>query len=483
MAGPRLEDLSQEILLEIVKSIHSAKDWYNLCLVKPFRPAATELLYREANFYDHNPALLLRTVLEYPKLAVLIRILDFRSYGEFEKHPIPSDSGISGFTAAVRALNLPAEDEARWITHLQEIFSEERDHMRRLSQYRDSFSRAHSATRQRKTSLKRDAYLDAIHGLVLLHTPNVKQIWLDQSVTRSPFLPTNSSHTYSQWWAVAFPSPACSLPFINRPSYGKLNSVSISTGGLQLKELASLFKLEALQELKMFGLKESKASEDWAWDANTFFEEDMSNIKSLTLTGAHIHLDAFKLIIRCCKSLRIFSYGDHGFWVKGFNVDYAHIANSLQKHKGSLQELEVRLVKARTSVKDMLVKSTGLETLSLDFKGLYLDQDRPTITELVPPNLQLLRITEIRRKSMPGLLDPSGPLSPLLDEGGLPYLESLEFGIKNFHEEDLPGLESTQIMKGLRKRDVDVRFFEQDYDLDYMGWLKGMDLKLIPTFE
>ncbi|EFQ93892.1 hypothetical protein PTT_08595 [Pyrenophora teres f. teres 0-1] len=75
-----LDDLPQEMLLEIVKWLGCMpasdyhKSLHSLCLVKPFNPAATQLLYGGETLHVTSH-LLLRTVLQKPRLAALIQRL------------------------------------------------------------------------------------------------------------------------------------------------------------------------------------------------------------------------------------------------------------------------------------------------------------------------------------------------------------------------------------------------------------------------
>jgi hypothetical protein len=70
-------DCPNEILLEIAKTLGSKRDYYSLCLVKPFKRVATELLYHAP--YRYNLTALLRTVLQSPEHAALIRNLSICS--------------------------------------------------------------------------------------------------------------------------------------------------------------------------------------------------------------------------------------------------------------------------------------------------------------------------------------------------------------------------------------------------------------------
>ncbi|KAI0574424.1 hypothetical protein TUN199_06397 [Pyrenophora tritici-repentis] len=73
-----IEDLPEELLLEIVRLLGCMpacdyhKFLHGLCLVKPFNPVATQMLYGGQVLHVTNHPLL-RTVLEKPKLAALIR--------------------------------------------------------------------------------------------------------------------------------------------------------------------------------------------------------------------------------------------------------------------------------------------------------------------------------------------------------------------------------------------------------------------------
>jgi hypothetical protein len=83
MATTSIKDIPQELLLEIVKCLQhfpgdsdSRKTLYNLCLVKPFGPAATELLYEQGPSLFVKSHVFLRTIILKPLLAALVRRLD-----------------------------------------------------------------------------------------------------------------------------------------------------------------------------------------------------------------------------------------------------------------------------------------------------------------------------------------------------------------------------------------------------------------------
>ncbi|KAI2475514.1 hypothetical protein Ptr902_13094 [Pyrenophora tritici-repentis] len=117
-----IEDLPEELLLEIVRLLGCMpacdyhKFLHGLCLVKPFNPVATQMLYGGQVLHVTNHPLL-RTVLEKPKLAALIRRVhltkEFTSrlleyYHDSEKEETMADLEQADlFRRAIVSLGLP----------------------------------------------------------------------------------------------------------------------------------------------------------------------------------------------------------------------------------------------------------------------------------------------------------------------------------------------------------------------------------------
>jgi hypothetical protein len=116
MATTSIKDILQELLLEIVKCLQhfpgdfdSRKTLYNRCLVKPFGPAATELLYEQGPSLFVKSHIFLRTIILKPLLAALVRRLDLA-----KAKILASD--IDLFVGSIKALEIQdPKNEAEWI--------------------------------------------------------------------------------------------------------------------------------------------------------------------------------------------------------------------------------------------------------------------------------------------------------------------------------------------------------------------------------
>ncbi|KAF2250160.1 hypothetical protein BU26DRAFT_593950 [Trematosphaeria pertusa] len=431
--APTIHNLPQEILLHIVKSIdppsrfRSQQEYYNLCLVKPFKPAATEYLYSWC--YSYSDVLLLRTVLQHPELAALIRDLTLRPCYEKSCQSLPTPEDMALFNQAIQALGLQPNDEVRWIARLQQ--------------------NPHDCGPES----------DGIAALLLLHAPNITHLTMDWG-----FLET-----------LMFDQDCIAFSSWSFQTYCNLKSLELSKVDLSTAQIASLFRLPSLEGLSITLYKQLTTISE---SERQLFEAGTSNIKSLCLRTS-IYPDVLVLMLDSCRSLTRLSCAlsyPNGY---GIGFDSALLNEALVKHKHCLRELALlNMVPVAAGTWTPFEK---LETLWVYASTLYRGLDWPKLASIMPPNLQRLRLDTLKFPDsgfMGQLLDRHGPFSTLVEHKDvcLPRLRHLSLRVLDLDYKDVEAFSKLDITEGLEGRGVMVDFeddvidIEEDYYLEDYYW-------------
>jgi hypothetical protein len=420
ISSTTINDLPQEMLLEIVKQIHgSQKALYNLCLVKPFNAAATEALYQSEHIYrtEGTGRLLLRTLLENPKLAALVRHLRLT----------PSCIHIS-LASHREELAIPPEEV--------ELFRRAVDGLN-LSDSEDSEGWKETINSRRCTGV--------LCALLMLHTPNVTSItFKDHCLGWSPSDPYDVQSW--DWWEAAIPRHKSFFTSASPQPFSRLKEMRVNDA-LTMIQVASIMRLPALEKLTIWGVtdggKDSGEATPDHWSP-TMFPQRSTRIRSLELSGEFIHEDALSTLIDACQGLEFFCYGpwsdQGGMYTKTPRnlVSLAKVIRSLYEHQTTLHSLALYY----TGYSGPISSLSGfikLERLCIDTSLLYFDRNAPaeSLRGMLPSSIRRLRL----QGTLPCLFtDPSDSLcgSKGVDVAQLvlPQLEYLGLGMKEDWEKD-----------------------------------------------
>ncbi|KNG47889.1 hypothetical protein TW65_05388 [Stemphylium lycopersici] len=367
--NPRTDimDLPQEILLEIIKNFAtpvSRSDLYNLCLVKPFNPAATEALYG----YGHscnNSIEFLRTVIANPGLAALVRKLDLTPFS---------------CNDAVNWGPLMEDDRSRFVNAMKALRPQGADtEMVRFE---------HALLKDCGT---------ALCMLLWLYAPNISNI----CVFDPCFEHLERGHL--QWWQAVL-----ELSQLMRPAqiYQKLTHISIAHVEFKLGFLANILKLPSLRSLEILG---SQRNQSFLWDSTADeLPEDTSSVQSVRFSGHFLHPNVLELLIKCFKALRYFeysqSYNSSNAWgVDEELMDFCTLGQALQKHCNSLRTLAIYNTGATNPwsfsgcIPISLLGCHKLEKVNLDARMLFAPSHPKSLQDVLPTS-----ITSFLLQNVPG---------------------------------------------------------------------------------
>jgi hypothetical protein len=411
-----------EILLEIFRNLgnnrtfsSSRKDYYNLCLIKPFHAVATELLYFSAkdDFYPSSGPitfLLLRTLLVRPELGLLIR--EFHALGSSGYSLLSiSEADKTSFRDAIMSVGLREEDQSRWINLLD----------------------------------RPDDFWEVCVVLILMRCPNI--ITFEKSYS-SLYAVFNDSCKISFWTALFHPHQLQDSKHV--PIFANMKRIRLCEF-VTPSDLVVLFRLPALAELSITGLRSK--NDHLSLGLELF--AGTSNIKKLEFADGYIHPHTLVTMVSACKALSSFSctdiYYNNTSYYNHFSIDHstdlAAVVIALFAFRDTLRHLEVTGTdlrynhQQRGTIARLLPQFTALEDLRLD-ANLLLPNDKqwPRLSSVLPRNLKQLEIRNAMEGLYGALTSSPNLFSELLTpyDPALPLLQKLKISI--FYASEGPGV-------------------------------------------
>ena len=442
MSGPGLDHLPQELLLDIVKRIGMTswgqsrnKLYSDLCLVKPLCPAATELLYEQGAAYNINYTLLLRAVLQHPRLGRLVRTIELSKYWWLSA---PTKHDIELYTKALKDLDPKGVVNKNWMRALTHNESESTDLEAKKVKW------------------------EAVAALLLLHTPNITSAILGAGKWQP-----NPYDTWPYWWGISFPRPCRGKDLTYLPPYANLKSLDVQCKTISLSQVVQILEMETLETLSISGIRVASCPAAGLFDA-----EDVSNVQSLRLFGGEIHPKALAVVIGCCKSLHSFTFESRSSGpYTNVDLSAAHIA--LQKHQATLRNLELFNLEPSVRAPAGWSNFEAVETFYMDAEGLFLDDGDwpswPRLWRLVPRNVKRLGISRINGLDMRrAFFERDGILAPLVDHMDLPCLRSLRLGTDGRH--DTYTIDRRAMVRALEDRGIEIAVRDQALMDSLPGW-------------
>lgn len=451
-------DCPDEILLKIAKTLCSKRDYYNLCLVKPFKRVTTELLYHSP--YRYNMTTLLRTVLQSPERAALIRNLGICS-SSCKDVSVPSEHELNFFEDRIRALDLYSDDEERWIEGLNND----------------------------------ESIYGVMSALLLLNVPKITEFSTDQNICWEPFVKgdedTAPAHFGTPvYWAVAFPQTGYTLTVPPPPRFENLKSITIREERLDLPQIAPLFHLEALQELTVWEASETTSRSQCDWDLS-IFPNGTSSITTLRLGWCHIHISVLAIILRSCRALEHFTYSNSDFGGTGLRygsgpvktVDFSPVRKALLRFIHSLRSLIIYSVGLRYSDAwkpiGSLTDFEQLESLKVDFAVLFLSgSSGAMLSTFLPRSIQRFRMRDTNWRFLENMTHKDGLLSDLPGNTMtvLPHLRYVALGGSFYAIDHTIQYEDKRLLLELDRREFKSHQFMQEREEDnYWGFDNDSD--------
>ncbi|KAF2250159.1 hypothetical protein BU26DRAFT_564035 [Trematosphaeria pertusa] len=405
-----INDFPEEILLEIVKNTKDSYSWdrkavrknyYNLCLVKPFRRVATEFLYYRIDHLGVGLVKLLHTVLLHPELAALIRVLDLGWETASDISPTKGDLDL--VAEHIEKLALTAENEKSWILHLEDDW----------------------------------ACATVYTAVLLLHAPNI-------TVLGAPYDRDNFPVFLDEpcfYWAAAFHRNFYAAPQPPIPKYHQLKSISIIENSIYVEDIIPIFQLQSLQYLRVSALVELRTENAWAWPSSAF-GKGMSNIKVLKLDDCGIEPEAQGLMVSACRALEEFCYEPSHYLTGKYRpasgvIDLNPISRALQASKLSLRKLIFHhtMISAFydncTMIAHHFRDFPRLETIHLDAALIFTAESPfPKLSCILPSGIKQLCIRHTWYDLFENLMSFDGPLSDMVGTAGtvFPSLMQLSIG-------------------------------------------------------
>jgi hypothetical protein len=387
-------DCPDEVLLQITKYLKSRRDYYNLCLVKPFQRVATELLYY--GLYTCNLAALLRTVLECPERAPLIRYLCIDRYG-FMECPDPSNDEMKLFEEHIRDLDLYASDEKRWIKDLN----------------------------------SRESMFGIVSALLLLRVPKLITFNTDGTAGWGPNVQSHAPMEFGTpvYWTIAFPQVGDMFTRSPPPRFEQLRKINVCGATVYIPQLASLFYLETLRELNARDVTVTSSSSECNWDS-IMFPNGTSGITALRLDLCEVHESILTMILRSCKALEILKLKAIEFGSLRA-VNFMPFSKALLRFSNCLRRLSICyswLVwrHVRSPVIGCLKDFEQLQSLKIDFAVLFPAESSGALLSTVLPNsIQHFQLVDTNLQFLENIKKKNGLLSNLLGNSTsiLPHLQ------------------------------------------------------------
>lgn len=305
--------LPPEIIVIILHSVEwYPPDLYNICLVKPFHAFATKLLYSNPGlsmndvFPVYYLACLVRTVVQYPHLAALIRNFTFDSFYDYSHPTHPGAANKAVILNAIELMNLQVCCKTCWDVRLNRHCSA------------------------------------IVPALVLAHAPNVSTAFFAPHDTLANVFSTCSTYQRLRWWQVAFPNHRCLKTLILR---FKPNC------SYNLADIACILELQTLQNLEFVNLKINERLEGLDTEARFMLRECMSPVKRLSLQFISTDNRVLSMMLACFAALREFrlmspasdcdSPFDFTLGVRHNFPLYQPLLSHLQEHKHILRNLTI----------------------------------------------------------------------------------------------------------------------------------------------
>jgi hypothetical protein len=399
-APPRatIEDCPTEILLEILRNVRddgtvskssTRKDYYNLCLVKPFHAVATELLYYNVNNYFGSAStltanLLLRTLLRRPGLGHLIRKFRMEALSPEHRTPISEVSKML-VTTGIMAVGLSSRDQSHWLSLLNNS----------------------------------DVLHDICRALILMRCPNIISFKGSYSCDITPFLEFDGNHIDNTVFSAA-PFHSSQYPnALEAPSFVHLKKIDLDDF-VTTTDLVALFRLPALEHLAVTELEVDQPNLPDRFE----FDTGMSNIKALRFAYGYIHPQVLASMVTSCRALTSFSYtccSDKSIYNPSLDVDLSVVVSALLVFAPILQLLELAGIESdynnqqRYTIVSQMHYFTALQVLRLD-ASLFLPNSGPwpRLSSLLPGTIKHLQICNVEEDVYEALTSPTGMLSDLL---------------------------------------------------------------------
>jgi hypothetical protein len=463
-----VNDCPDEILLQITKYLNSRRDYYYLCLVKPFQRVATELLYYA--LFTCNLAALLRTVLECPERAPLIRYLCIDRSG-FMDCPAPSNGEMKLFEEHISDLDLYASDEKRWIKDLN----------------------------------SRESMFGIVSALLLLRVPKLISFNTDGTAGWGSHDQSYAPMEFGTpvYWTIAFPQVGDMFTRSPPPRFEQLRKINVCGATIYIPQLASLFYLETLRELNARDVSVISSRSQCNWDSITF-PNGTSGITVLRLDFCQIHESILTVVLRSCKALEILKLKASDFG-NNRTVNFMPFSKALLRFSHCLRRLSIcdshyAWRDVRSPVIGCLADFEQLESLKVDFAVLFAAESSGTLLSTVlPDSIQHFQLVDTNLQFLENIKKKNGLLSNLLGNATsiLPYLryvglecgEDLDLGYpQRIHYKDKRLLRELE-QRGLKsyqygqewnpQSDSDRNWDENVLDLDECG----ADVKAFFAYE
>lgn len=316
-----IDNLPDEILLVVLEYLDASyiycveriRQFQHICLTtRRLNRLSNNFLYEEFDSrYWRHPAKFLRTIIGNTDLASRVKTL----YWAFDM-------------------------ENPHYTDVYEPTSAEQRHLREsLKRLNISTDRAELVDRYRKGDLGQ------LLKLAMLHTPNLRYLIVDDNTPSYRHVPRicYQEKSYLQLLGNA----AQGTPVGNSPLYTHLHSLHIRMGDMWPEDLFPIFRLPSLRKIHIAGINWKGAPPDHELLMGL---ADTANVTDLMITESFADTQTLTHLIAACRSLKKFGYiykiPPDLFPVP--RISYAELGKALQKHKRSLEMLDLEDQSDRT---------------------------------------------------------------------------------------------------------------------------------------
>lgn len=225
--------------------------------------------------------------------------------------------------------------------------------------WKDSFMPSSTDRRQLRESLKNlrirdravleDQYcqgrLSQLFMLALLHTPNVRQLVVNDDTPSYRHIPRICYQATS--YINLLSNAAKGTPVGLSPVYSHLHSLHIRMGDMVLEDLLAIFRLPSLQKLILIGINGAR---DPTHHDLLESLRDTSPVTELTVLDSFLDSHTLAHLISACRELRnfVFVYNSRIYTVPLPKINYAQIGKGLRKHKKTLKVVDLDDISDRT---------------------------------------------------------------------------------------------------------------------------------------
>lgn len=357
-----IDDLPDELVLEILSYVPGIdlQDFQLPTLLslslttRHLHRIVSNSIYETYDSYFCEPYLFLRTIISNPHLGDSVRHAKFR-YGD-DAHaertrysPTAQDKKI--IKEGMRLLDFP--DWKGWATRCN----------------------------------ARDIELDILHTAVMLHTPNLVSLEVEDGLI--------SAYSRAKWPEL-IKKATTGEHFGNAHRFSSLKFVRIDAQNMVIHHIVPLLRLQSLQKLELRELSEIELDMRAPAELRRVLPEGCNNLEELVLEECSLRFDALTTLISSARSLKRFRFdaNQESMLLDGSGV---LLQNALWRQKDCLESLDIH--------HDLWHKDDEDPSLHGGFEQFPLLKDlkcplwmvvnvragaSATILEFLPPNLETL---------------------------------------------------------------------------------------------